>query len=83
MAALNYVDQSAAVNVRGRLIALDIPTGDETHSYALTWEAAAMMIQQLGHSFNELTKAPTADVITFPRAKVPHRGLAVGEALDQ
>jgi len=81
MAALNYVDQSASASVRGRLIALDIPTGDETHSYALTWDAAAMLLHQLGHSFNELTNAPTAEVIAFPKAKVPHHGLAVGEML--
>jgi len=81
MAALNYVDQSAAASVRGRLIALDIPTGDEVHSYALTWEAAAMLLQHLGHSFGELTKAPTAEVIAFPKPKVPHYGLARGEML--
>jgi len=81
MAALNYVDQSAATSVRGRLIALDIPTGDETHSYALTWEAAAMMLSQLGHSFNELTQCPTAEVIAFPKAKARLRVLANGEAL--
>jgi len=81
MAALHYVDQAADTSVRGRLIALDIPTGDETHSYALTWEAAARLLHTLGASFNELTMQPEAAIIPFPKAKVPHLGLAVGEML--